>query len=83
MRNFELPSPPTAVLRTPVISLPVMVTAWTSFFSTCVRNWENDIAFSARWNCVENCQIRTPTTISTIQNNKLLRVEFNLGLLNA
>jgi hypothetical protein len=32
---------------------------------------------------VENCQIMTPTTMRTIQNSKLLRVEFNLILLNA
>ena len=32
---------------------------------------------------VEKFQIRTPTTTSTIQNSKLFRVEFNLGLPNA
>ena len=31
----------------------------------------------------ENCQIRTPTTTRTIQKSRLLRVEFNLGLLTA
>jgi hypothetical protein len=76
------PSPPTAVVSTPVISGPVIVTDWTSFFSTCWRKVENAIGFSARWKVVENCQIMTPTTIRTIQNSKLLRVEFNLGLLN-
>jgi hypothetical protein len=32
---------------------------------------------------VEKFQMRTPTTTRTIQNSKLLRVEFNLGLLTA
>ena len=31
------------------------------------------------WNVVEKFQIRTPTTTRTIQNSKLLRVEFNLA----
>jgi len=41
------------------------------------------MAFSLRWKFVEKFQIRTATTIRTIQKSKLLRVEFNLGLLNA
>ncbi len=77
------PSPPADVDSWPVISLPVMVTAVTSFWSTFLRNCEKAIWFSLRWNVVENCQIRTPTTMNTIQNSKLLAVEFNLRLLNA
>jgi hypothetical protein len=34
-------------------------------------------------NAVEKFQMRTPTTTRTIQKSKLLRVEFNLGLLTA
>jgi hypothetical protein len=41
------------------------------------------MAASLRWNVVEKFQMRTPTTIRTIQNSKLLRVEFNLRLLTA
>ena len=81
MRNFGLPSPPAAVFSVPVISLPVMTTVATSPFSTSWRNCENGIGVSLRWKVVEKFQIRTPTTIRTIQNSKLLRVEFNLGLL--
>ena len=51
--------------------------------STCFEESENGIGGSLRWKVVEKFQIRTPTTIRTIQNSKLLRVEFNLGLLNA
>ena len=76
-----LPSPPGDVVSTPVISFPIIVTDCTSLFSRCWRNTENCIGFSVRWNAVEKFQIRTPTTIRTIQNSKLLRVEFNLGLL--
>src|SRR6186713_1226557 len=83
VRNFSAPFPSAEVVRIPVISLPVMVTLWTSPLSTRWRNVENDIGLSARWKVVENCQIMTPTTMRTIQNNKLLRVEFNLRLLNA
>ena len=64
-----------------MISFPVITTVATSSFSTRLRNSENAIGFSARWKVAEKCQIRTPTTIRTIQNSKLLRVEFNLGLL--
>ena len=34
-------------------------------------------------NAFEKFQISTPTTTRTIQKSKLLRVEFNLGLLTA
>ena len=45
---------------------------------------ENGIGARSRaGSVVENFQIRTPTTTRTIQNSKLLRVEFNLGLLTA
>ena len=60
-----------------------MVTLRTSPLSTAWRNAVNVIGVSVRWNVVEKFQIRTPTTMRTIQNSKLLRVEFNLGLLNA
>jgi hypothetical protein len=65
------------------MSLPVIVTDCTSPLSTCFRNVENAIGASLRWKVVENCQIMTPTTMRTIQNNKLLRVEFKPILLNA
>ena len=52
-------------------------------FSTCCRNVVKAIGDGPRWNVVEKFQIRTPTTTRTIQNNKLLRVEFNLRLLTA
>ena len=52
--------------------------------STCFKNSENCTEFSdLPANVVEKFQIRTPTTTRTIQNSKLLRVEFNLGLLTA
>ena len=79
--NSVEPSPLGAVVSLPVISLPVIVTDWISFFSRCWRKTENCIGFSLRCAKFENCQIMTPTTIRTIQNSKLLRVEFNLGLL--
>ena len=66
-----------------MISLPVIVTVGDLPLLDCLRNVENGIGFSARWNVVEKFQIRTPTTMRTIQNSKLLRVEFNLRLLNA
>ena len=78
-----LPSPLTELFNVPVSSLPVMVTCATSPLSTCFMNCENVIDVSLRCKPVENCQIRTPTTMRTIQNSKLLRVEFNLDLLNA
>src|SRR5687768_6542374 len=59
-----------------------MTTETTSPLWTYWRNVLKGIGSSCRWN-VENCQIRTPNTTRTIQNNKLLRVEFNLRLLTA
>ena len=44
---------------------------------------ERDLVVLGSGDVVEKFQIRTPTTTRTIQNNKLLRVEFNLGLLTA
>src|SRR5687768_771051 len=80
---LNLPFPvAVGTVRTPVISLPVMVTEATSFASTWRRNFEKVIGSSLLGKLV-NCQIRTPTTTRTIQNNRLLRVEFNLRLLNA
>src|SRR3954463_12412192 len=61
-----------------------MTTDWTWLSSTYFKNAENGSGASVLpAKAVENCQIRTPTTTRTIQNNKLLRVEFNLGLLTA
>jgi hypothetical protein len=60
-----------------------MTTEITSPAWTFWRNSVKAIWGALRWNVVENCQIRTPTTTRTIQKNRLLRVEFNLGLLTA
>jgi hypothetical protein len=65
------------------MSFPVIVTDATSPRSTWFRNWVNAICDSLLWKVVEKFQIRTPTTMRTIQKSKLLRVEFNLSLLNA
>jgi len=43
VRKLGLPSPPVEVVSLPVISLPVMVTDWTSFLSMAWRNFENSI----------------------------------------
>ncbi len=77
---------PLVEFNVPTISFPVIVTSTISVGVAlrCVRNVENAIVvsdFPVRF--VENVQIRTPTTTRTIQNSKLLRVEFNLGLLTA
>ena len=85
VRNFSVPFP-VVEFNVPVISFPVIVTSTISVGVAlrCVRNVENAIVvsdFPVRF--VENVQIRTPTTTRTIQNSKLLRVEFNLGLLTA
>ena len=82
MRNFSLPLPVVPV-RVPVISLPVITTLTTCLSSTCFMKRENEIWFSLLCSEFEKFQIRTPTTTRTIQNSKLLRVEFNLGLLTA
>jgi hypothetical protein len=81
-RKAPVPSP-AFPLYLPVISLPLITTLWTSPASTFWRNCENGILDGPGRRPVENCQIRTPTTTRTIQNNRLLRVEFNLGLLTA
>ena len=47
------------------------------------RNVVNGSGCGPRLKVVEKFQMRTPTTTRTIQNNKLLRVEFNLRLLTA
>jgi hypothetical protein len=60
-----------------------MVTASTSPFCTLTRKSLKLISWSAPWKPVEKFQIRTPTTTRTIQNSRLLSVEFNPGLLNA
>src|SRR5687767_15943036 len=65
------------------MSFPWILTVATWPCSTACRNCVNDTLSSRFCNCVENCQIMTPTTTRTIQNNKLLRVEFNLRLLTA
>ena len=52
--------------------------------STCSQEFrERQRVLGLPENAVEKFQIRTPTTTRTIQNSKLLRVEFNLGLLTA
>ena len=56
--------------------LPTILTDWTSFFSTEARNLLNGSGWSRVWNVVEKFQIKTPTMTSTIQNSKLLSVEF-------
>ena len=60
----------------PVISLPVIVTLATWPVSTWVMKLLKLMASSLLWNRVEKFQTRTPTTTSTIQNSRLLRVEF-------
>src|SRR6476661_6696372 len=75
-RNLLDPSPRLPSLYVPVISLPVITTLATSPTSTFCRNWENGMGDGFGRSPVENCQIRTPTTTRTIQNNRLLRVEF-------
>ncbi len=63
-------------LLEPVTSLPMMVTCATSPLSTCSMNLLNGRGVSRVWNVAEKFQIRTPTMTSTIQNSKLLSVEF-------
>jgi hypothetical protein len=82
VRNCSLPSPAEPT-RAPFILLPVISTLTTLPSSTRSRNVENGISAGGVRNVWEKFQISTPTTTSTIQNSRLLRVEFNLGLLTA
>ena len=56
-----------------------MVTFWICPSSSNLTNSLNTMVLSRVWNVVEKFQIRTPTTTSTIQNSKLLSVEFKLS----
>jgi hypothetical protein len=58
------------------MSWPVIVTPATLPESTIEMNSLNDAVRSCDWNFVEKFQMRTPTTKSTTQNNKLFNVEF-------
>ena len=64
-------------------SLPVRTTFWTWVSSSCLTNSLNGIVFSRVWKVVEKFQMSTPTTTRTIQNSKLLSVEFKPSLLTA
>jgi hypothetical protein len=70
-------------LVVPVISLPVIVTRAIWPASTEVMNSLKFNAFGLVWNFVEKFHTRTPTTTRTIQNTRLLSVEFKPCLLKA
>jgi hypothetical protein len=67
----------------PVIWFPVITTEWTCPSLTSSRKSVNEMGAGPRWNPAEKLQIMIPTPMRTIQNSKLLRVEFNLRLLTA
>jgi hypothetical protein len=60
----------------PVISFPVIVTSSISPASTFAMKSLKVIGWSGPWKPVEKFQIRTPTTMRTIQKRRLLIVEF-------
>ena len=65
----------------PVISWPVIVTrAIVARVGLRHELAERDADGRACWNFVEKFQISTPTTTSTIQNNRLFNVEFKQSL---
>ena len=74
---------PATPFRLPVIWLPVITTDWTCPSLTSSRKSVNEMGAGPRWNPAEKFQIMIPTPMRTIQNSKLLRVEFNLRLLTA
>ena len=65
---------------TPLMSLPVIVTLETWPASTCDMKVLKLIACSRDWNVLEKFHTRRPTNTSTIQNSRLLRVEFTRSL---
>ena len=67
-------------LSTPLMSLPVIVTLETWPASTCDMKVLKLMACSRDWNVREKFHTRSPTKTSTIQNSRLLRVEFTRGL---
>ena len=67
-------------LSTPLMSLPVIVTLDTWPASTCDMKVLKLMACSRDWNVREKFHTRSPTKTSTIQNSRLLRVEFTRGL---
>ena len=67
----------------PLISLPVISTSATFLSVTSFKKVVNGICWGPRLKFAEKFQISTATTTRTIQKSKLLRVEFNLGLLTA
>src|SRR3954467_4087703 len=69
-------------LSMPLMSWPVMVTPATVPESTQEMNSLNEAVRSCDWNFVEKFQMRTPTTKSTTQNNRLFNVEFKQSLPN-
>src|SRR5690606_2538556 len=71
------------VLVVATISWPEMVTFSILPASSCCTNSLNGWTVSRVWNDIEKFQTSTPATTSTIQNSRLLSVEFKPSLLGA
>ena len=75
MRKFSL------ALLTPVMSLPVMVTRSTWPASTDAMNSLKLNGLAAVWYLEEKFHAKPPSTTRTIQNARLLSVEFTVHFL--